>query len=395
MAVGEREPRPATRNQGTRSQPQNLHRMLGKISGPWVNHPVLSALRPTAPNSIAEVDASPSESLTLSSPSPPEQPPPGNRPSPVAKFQVAIDALVGSLSSLAGMALSLTRAQAPPSIAEQPEVTLGRPMLFVPGFQSKEGCFDHLTEKLTGQGANGGRVYYLDGNHIYLDAHCKERAPTVDSSARVFVLALGPNRDSPPIVAGILSRALEQISECSGEKVDVTGYSMGGLATRLYLDRGGKDIGKFMMVGTPNQGSPLADLGLGLLDQQAAGKSVGWLLSQSPKPLNPSDRSCLSWLTPTHKPNRNPALEDLNSRWQAQRTAVEEVEVVGSANLTTLRFDFRPGRGDGTVPVESLAPSAETPVVLLDDQAHARHGKLLESATLYQEMTRFFGWQPA
>lgn len=367
--------------------------MLGKITGLWANQPITSPARTAARNPVADVRVEPAESFTPSSPAPSEA---GPRSSPVGKFQVAIDSLVGSLSSLAGMALSLTRSPAPaPTIAEQPDVTLNRPLLFVPGFQSKEGCFDSLTEKLTGQGANGGQVYYLDGNHVYLDAHCKIPAKTLDSEARVFVLALGANRDSPPIVAGLLSRALEQIHQASGQKVDVTGYSMGGLATRLYLDRGGKDIGKFMMVGTPNQGSPLADLGLGLLDQQAAGKSVGWLLSQSPKPLNPSDRSCLSWLTPTSKPDRNPALEDLNSRWQNQRTAVEDVEVVGSANLTTLRFDFKPGRGDGTVPVESLAPSSETPVFLLDDKAHGRHGKLLESATLYQEMTRFFGWQPS
>lgn len=355
---------------------------------------VLSSRQATAPTPMtgAQVDPSDSFSPGPSSTTRPLDPPCGSRP--VGKFHVAIDSLVGTFSSLAGMALSLAGTRAQPSLANQADVKLSRPLLLVPGFQSKDGCFDSLTKKLTSQGTNGGQVYYADGDHIYLDAHCKERVSKLDSSARVFVLALGPNRDSPPVAASVLAKALQQISLFSGQKIDVTGYSMGGLATRLYLDRGGKDIGKLMMVGTPNQGSPLAGMGLGLLDMQAEGRSVDWLLTQIPKPLDSSDRSCLAWLAPTHEADGNLALKNLNARWPIQSSAVEDVEVVGSGNLTTLNFDFTPGRGDGTVPVESLAPTAETPVVLLDDETYGRHGKLLQSATLYQEMTRFFGWQP-
>jgi pimeloyl-ACP methyl ester carboxylesterase len=281
-----------------------------------------------------------------------------------------------------------------PDLRSQPEVQMERPLLFVPGFQSKEGCFDEMTAQLTAGGANGGRTYYVDGFGVFLDAECRQPAPSVPPEARVFVTALGPNRDAPPVVASVLARALDHITEICGQKVDVTGYSMGGLATRLYLDRGGQAVGKFMMVGTPNHGSPLADLGMGLLDRQVAGKAGAWLLHQGPKPLSQQDRSALTWLTPDTRPDRSPGLEELNSRWSRQRASVEEVEVVGSKNLTTLSFDFKPGRGDGTVPEASLAPSSDTPVVFLDDKDHARHGQLLQSAALHQEMTRFFGWQP-
>lgn len=354
--------------------------LVGLLRSPTVTTP---RSQPAPVNNLA-AQPDPSESVTLS-----------QRTAPKPKLQVALEALVASMAPFAGIAMALTSKAPQPDLASQPEVQLQRPLLFVPGFQSKEGCFDDLTAKLTANGANGGQVYYVDGHDIFLDKDCRQRATTVSSEARVFVAALGANRDAPPVVASVLNGALADISQICGQKVDVTGYSMGGLATRLYLDRGGQQIGKFMMVGTPNHGSPLADMGMGLLDKENEGKSVGWLLNGGPKPLNQADRSALNWLTPDHKPDRNPGLEGLNARWERQRAAVEDVEVVGSANLTTLRFDFKPGRGDGTVPAESLAPSPDTPVIFLDDKVNSRHGKLLQSASLYQEMTRFFAWQPS
>lgn len=364
----------------------SIGRSRGVNQSPVVRTRASSAVEPTH-------SADPSEQVEFS-PAPPAPAP--SRLSPqhwLPALGEALQKAVPVSSPLAGLALALGRNQEMgPDLKSLPTARLERPLVLVPGFQTREDAFDALVEKLTENGANGGRVYYVDAFGVYLDKRCTQKA-TLTKDCKVFVAAFDSNQNAPPVGASILGRALDQITKVSGDSVDTIGYSMGGLAARLYLDQGGTKIGKFMMVGTPNHGSPLAAMGMGLLDKEIQGKKVGWLLNGGPKSLSQKDRSALTWLMPADKPGNNVVLEDLNSRWHVQRQAVEDVAVVGSQNMTTLRFDFKPGRGDGTVPVESLAPTSDTPVVLLEDRGFRRHGKLLQSGALYQEMTRFFGWQ--
>jgi uncharacterized alpha/beta hydrolase family protein len=57
-----------------------------------------------------------------------------------------------------------------------------------------------------------------------------------------------------------LSIVIDQIKKQTGQsKVNIVGHSKGGLDTRVYLANGTKDVANFIMIGTPNTGTPLAE----------------------------------------------------------------------------------------------------------------------------------------
>ena len=73
---------------------------------------------------------------------------------------------------------------------------------------------------------------------------------------------------------------VQDIKEQSGaQKINIVGYSKGGLDARVFLDiTDTKDVANLIMIGTPNAGSPVAetndvcapavyDLRLGPIDQ--------------------------------------------------------------------------------------------------------------------------------
>ena len=279
----------------------------------------------------------------------------------------------------------------PPSVlTDLPEARIERPIVLVPGWQTPEDRFDHLAEKLTGDGKNGGRVYYVRNGEFFADLDCSQRMMASDADAKVFV-AVFPSANTPPNeTADDLGRSLKAIQQLTGsEKVDVTGYSMGGLASRVYLDQGGDAIGKYMMLGTPNQGSSLTRSALGLLDLQQKGYDVQWLLSR--KPLTESDRAALGWLRPVDGGSVNPQLSDLNSRWEQQKSRVEMVRLLGSHSRPTLGRYFMPALGDGTVAGFGLKIGSEEPV-FLKNHHHRNHGLLFSNPDTYLEMRSFFGW---
>lgn len=281
----------------------------------------------------------------------------------------------------------------PPTLLKNlPDARIQRPVVLVPGWQTPEDRFDHLAEKLTANGQNGGRVYYVRDGEFYGNLNCTERIMTSDvrSDAKVFV-AVFPSVNTPPnLSAPELGKDLKAIAALTGSgKSDVVGYSMGGLATRTYLDQGGDQVGKFMMLGTPNRGSALARTSLGLLDLEARGWDTSWLLSR--KPITEADRDALGWLRPVTGGAANPQLADLNSRWEEQKSRTEAVRLVGSHSRPTLGRYFIPVLGDGTVPGNSLQIGDEQPH-FLKDRHHRNHGLLFSNPQTYLEMRDFFGW---
>lgn len=275
-------------------------------------------------------------------------------------------------------------------LRDLPPSRLQRPILLVPGFHTPKNRFDHLVEKLTENGANGGRAYYVSNGQFFADLACTQQIRPGTSDGRVFVAVFPATNTPPHESAQDLKRSLEAICELTGQpKVDVTGYSMGGQATRVYLDQGGEAIGKFMMLGTPNQGSALARTSLGLLDLQRWGYDTDWLVTR--KPLSQEDRAALGWLLPVSGGSVNPQLSDLNSRWESQRSQVEAFKLLGSNSRFTLGRYFIPDVGDGTVTARSLRLGDEK-TTYLSDSSHRNHGLLFSNPQTYLEMRDFFGW---
>ena len=75
-----------------------------------------------------------------------------------------------------------------------------------------------------------------------------------------------------------LKYEIQDIKESTGaEKVDIVGYSMGGLVARWYYQEleGSKSTGKLIMLGTPNHGAEIANLvDMGLISKDSSHTAV-------------------------------------------------------------------------------------------------------------------------
>lgn len=280
----------------------------------------------------------------------------------------------------------------PPNLVKDlPPVVMDQPMLVMPGYNTSRDRFNPLVQQLAQPGHNGERPYYLKGGQVFLDHDCTQSLPSIPSSAKVFVLFPENGADPPPVAAQQLAICLAAIQQATGAgKVDVTAYSMGGLTTRYYLQQGGQAVGKFLMVGTPNQGSQLSEAALKTLDLHDRGWPVSWIMAR--KPMVPSHREALTWLLPPGSEYAVSPLVELNRNWPKQAAAVEKVGVVGSCQVKTFDTDFWRVPGDGQVTTESLGLPGLTPT-LLESVPYPKHRFLFSNPELQAECKSFFGWR--
>ncbi len=370
--------------------------VIGGFATPLLNKLFPAAVAPTVGKTAEPAD--PQESVALGKPQQQKSPSPHWIPRPnhwpgglLGAVAVAICAAGSAAEFCSRRPIGqIHRPHCDSPMHELPAVTLDKPVVLVPGFHTPFEAFDHLTQKLVEGGTNGGQVYYAHQGNIYTDHACKLKATQEDlNTAKVFVVQMLTRQDQPAIGACEVRQDLEAIRTGTGaDKVDAVGYSMGGLATRVYLDHGGKDIDRFMMVGTPNHGSAMADTTIGLLNLRNEGWDTNWLLAR--KPITSADRGALAWLRSDMEQNVN--LTELNQNWDRQREQVSDIRIVGSESKWTVTLDGL-AAGDGTVTKESLTmPDVE--VHMLPGKQFTRHGQLFENPDLYGEMTDFFGWKP-
>lgn len=273
-------------------------------------------------------------------------------------------------------------AQLPP-LAQQPAVTMQRPLVICPGWNTELHKFDYLAAKLLASETNGDSAVYLHMGKAYADAECQLPLEQIPSNSKVFV-NIWDTRKTPPQETSLqLKQNLELVRQAAGDgPIDLLGYSMGGLASRKFLDNGGQGIKNFMMLGTPNQGTRFAQMS----DRVIAGE-VGWALKFSG--LTEQDAPAMKWLAAD-----SPTLNELNQRWPQQLAQVERAMVVGSRHELTPAVGWLPFRkGDGMVEPERLALPG-IPTVVLEDSPFLHHGALPHDDKVYQQMIGFFGFEP-
>ena len=285
--------------------------------------------------------------------------------------------LGSSAATLAGVALQR-------GLHREDSVQLDRPLLGVVGFMGRPGCMSHLMRHLSSEG-NGHRVYYCKDDQIYRDRKFQDPLPASwsDPDARLFQLVPHDPGQGPHLTAERMGPALQQIAAITGQsKTDVLAHSMGGIATRIYIARGGCDIGKFMMVGTPNQGTRAATLA-GWAMSQGIGRAAELL-------LGPAVAGSLQWLRAVE--DGNPELEALNARWAQDKGTLEDVRVVGAGGRLTANSSATGwGDGDGLIHSGSLS-LPETPATLLPGSWTQGHKALMHDRQVFAEMRSFFGW---
>lgn len=277
-----------------------------------------------------------------------------------------------------------------PPLADEPRVSLSRPFMMVPGWTTRRERFEDLGAKLTEGGANGGQVWFVKNGEFFTDPEATRLAAagSVPAGARVFQTVLTDVHAPPSRTAEEIGRNLEAVQRVTGAgKIDVDAYSMGGLGTRVYLDRGGAAVGRLMMLGTPNRGTRFAELANYILR-----RDIGFAMSMAG--ITMADLPALQWMTVDDaKGVLNPNLHGLNQRWPQQRARLEDVTILGGqGQLTPASQGWRLfTKGDGLVPVESLSLPG-TPAQVVEGDKH--HGHLNNDPAVYREMIRFFGWTP-
>ncbi len=275
-------------------------------------------------------------------------------------------------------------------LEDQPRVQLERPFVMVPGWTTRREAFNDLGSKLTEGGLNGGRIVFVRDGEFFTDPEAQiQAAPeSVPAGARVFQVVLKDGHAPPDVVADELDRNFEAIRQLTGApRLDVEAYSMGGLSTRVYLDRGGEAVGRLMMLGTPNRGTRFAELA-----RHVVQRDVRWAMSLGG--LTVGDLPALDWMAPLQGDgSSNPRLSDLNSRWEEQASRIEDFHAVAARGLLTPAEKGGPlfTQGDGLVPVANVPPPGAK-VTLLSGDKH--HRLLNREAETYQEMVRFFQWTP-
>jgi pimeloyl-ACP methyl ester carboxylesterase len=272
-----------------------------------------------------------------------------------------------------------------PPLANEALVKLEDPVVFIPGWTTTRIAFDPLADKLLAGGRNGGELIFVSEGEFYKDRQCTKKCDSTSlqsSEHKVFEMVFSDTRMPPDKSSEEMVLNFSVIKKLTGrDKVDVGAYSMGGLATRAYLDKDGQDIDQVLFLGTPHRGAKFADLARHVLR-----RDIGWAISFAG--LLPADLPALDWLSPVE--DGNPQLQALNDRWTEQKSRVNETRFVAGADSITSAGGWWPiTDGDGLVSIESAAPPGETAVVL-DDQTH---GSLNNSAPVYREMADFFKWK--
>ncbi len=272
-------------------------------------------------------------------------------------------------------------------LRDEPAPKIDVPLLIVHGWHTQICFFDALTDKLTEKAPQTG---YVKNGQLYADGACTQPLEKPAADMKVFVSVFESARHAPPVSQPQLKANIECIRKLTGHsRLDLVGYSMGGLATQMHLDRE-EDPGvrRFMMLGTPNQGAGLAGLLRMAMKNEQKGHDVQWLLDT--KQVQHGDEEAVEWLRPS-----SAAREDLHSRWEAQKAKCEAVLTVGSNERITLNRFLMPVHGDGTVTTGSLAlPGVETKLVGSCGE-YSQHRNLPSHPDTLNFMREFFSWEPA
>lgn len=294
----------------------------------------------------------------------------------------------------AGLLYKRSGEKAQKANAEQPplegaaKVKLQDPLLIVPGWNTEPNKFDHLLDHLLSSGDNGERALYLKNGQAYSDQACTEPA-VPQASDKLFVALFESNLDAPEVSAPQLEQAVALVKNSVSEKVDVLGYSMGGLATRKMLDDGSVCVDQVALLGTANRGTRFATLAEYIIE-----RDIGWAMSLGG--INAAHLPAMGWLKgwDAERPESNPQLDALNRGLERQLSRANEFVSIASDGFSTLdsRWGWGSG-GDGLVTAQSTRLDGLASITL-SGKANKHHGNLPHDKDVFATLTDYFGWQP-
>jgi pimeloyl-ACP methyl ester carboxylesterase len=271
------------------------------------------------------------------------------------------DAYTGSLTGYVD-----PTAETPAVLPSAAPPTLERPVVFVHGFTGDPAGFKPMTDWLTQGGRNksGGVVE-------------PDKLDNLDGSANLFAVRFSRSFNGIEKNSEELKRIIEAVCRATGkQEVDLVVHSLGGLNTRDYLREADEKVKRFVMIGTPNHGSQLANLEL--LMREKFGFPI------KPPEDDPEVRTVLNQLRVV-RGDENPYLRDLNNGWSQQRSRAEILTFAGVGIPTLTGGVGITIKGDGVVAKRSV----ELDGVETKQAWFKNHGSILKAAAVMENAASF------
>ena len=276
-----------------------------------------------------------------------------------------------------------------PPLFDAPVVKLEDPFLIAPGWTTLPEKFDNLIEHLLKAPENGDRAVYLKEGRAFKDQDCT-KATDIRESDKIFVAVYDDVLSPPSETASQVDTSVSMIKAVHGEKVDVLGYSMGGLAVRKMLDETAQTVDQVAYLGTAHRGTRFAALA-----NYVIRRDINFAMNLGN--LHAGHLPAMQWMLPENPdgttPNTN--LVELNSptSLEKQRSQATEMLNIGSRNLATITKPWGGTvGGDGLVQNSSVQLDG-VPTVLLNGRGTKQHGFLPSDTNVFQELADFFGWK--
>ena len=285
----------------------------------------------------------------------------------------------GFLYNSAAKEAAQAREETPP-LSDVPEVKLEDPLLIAPGWTTKPEKFEHIVDHLLSSGQNGERAVYLREGIAYSDKACTQETEIANTD-RVFV-AIYDHVLSPPQVTGPqLETATAMIKEKVSPKVDVLGYSMGGIAVRKMLDSGEESVDQIAFLGTPHEGTRFADLA-----DYVIRRDINFAMNLAG--VDATHLPTMAWMKP-----ENPQLEALNETLDRQKAQTTEMVNIGSDGLATITKPWGGTEGGDGLVQRSALDLEGVPTVVLPGRGNKQHGALPSDSDVFTSLMDFFDWQ--
>lgn len=230
-----------------------------------------------------------------------------------------------------------TTVSAPQALPDSPPPALQRPVIFLHGFNGHPEGWDSFKDWMASRDDHANK----DGGT--LDAGHYDH---IDPKANLFSLRLSRPYNAVEKNKEELRDAIDAVCKATGSKeVDLVVHSLGGLDTRAYFQDGDEKVKKFVMLGTPNHGSALANLELFFREK--------FDYPVIPPVDDPDVRRVLHQLSvdklDKNKEPKNPWLRNLNDNWTNQQRAADTLLIAGSGIPTATGGPGITAFGDGVV----------------------------------------------
>jgi pimeloyl-ACP methyl ester carboxylesterase len=301
---------------------------------------------------------------------------------------IAVSQFVGSgvLYKDAAEAAAEQKNEKPP-LSDAATVKLEDPFLILPGWTTLPEKFDDMIAHLLKNPENGERAVYLKEGQAYSDKQCT-RQTDINQSDKVFLCVYDDVLSPPDKTAPQIAKAVEMIKGQHGDKVDVLGYSMGGVAVRKMLDQDLQEVDQIAFLGASHKGARFAALAKYVIQ-----RDINFAMNLAG--VNAAHLPAMQWMLPVEpgNPDSSPNLSALNQNLERQLENCNEMYNIGSDGFSTITESWGKSEGgDGLVHFSSTQLEG-VPGVVVPGRGLKQHGNLPSDTDAFNELKNYFNWQ--